>query len=143
MALHVVRELRARRRASAWLACVAVFLGGLLVGVLMPAGGSSAARDVLPVRHMPVHAVRVGGTLPEWRAPGAPLTVTGWTGPSQRVSLVVGGRRVATARSGALGRFEVTGRVGRAGRPLVEVTSEGRRLRAGKLLVRPVLLAAA
>ena len=62
--------------------------------------------------------------------------------PARKVWLVVDGRRVGTARSGELGRFEVTGRVPGARKPLVEVTSDGKRARAGRLLVRPLLLAA-
>jgi poly-gamma-glutamate capsule biosynthesis protein CapA/YwtB (metallophosphatase superfamily) len=122
-----------------------VFLGGVAVGVLTP-GGSGNARAggaLVPVRHMPQYAIRLDGRLPAWLAPGAPLRVSGWAGPSRRVSLVVGERRIVTARTGPMGRFELTGTVGAAGRPVVEVTSDGRRVRAGRLLVRPVLLAAA
>ncbi len=83
------------------------------------------------------------GKLPPWLAPGAKLTVTGWAGAHERVSLVVGGRRVAVGTSGGLGRFVLTGRATAAGRRQVEVVSGGDRARAGRLLVRPVLLAAA
>jgi poly-gamma-glutamate capsule biosynthesis protein CapA/YwtB (metallophosphatase superfamily) len=141
VALHLVRELRARRRVWPWLACVAAFAGGLLVGVLSPAGGGTP-----PARaggKSFTRAMRLEGTLPAWLAPGAPLTVTGWAGPNRRVSLVVGGRRLVSGRSGSLGRFVLTAHAPGAGRPLVEVTSDGRRVRAGRLLVRPILLAAA
>jgi poly-gamma-glutamate capsule biosynthesis protein CapA/YwtB (metallophosphatase superfamily) len=141
VAVHIVRELRARRRASAWLACVAAFLGGLLIGVLTPAsGGTAPAKAVVPVKPPP--AIRLDGELPGWLAPGGRLTVAGWAGAGRRVSLVVEGRRVAMTRSGPLGRFELTARVPAARRPLVEVTSAGRRVDAGRLHVRPVVLAA-
>jgi poly-gamma-glutamate synthesis protein (capsule biosynthesis protein) len=141
VAVHIVRELRARRRASAWLACATAFLGGLLLGVLTPAGGGTTpAKAVVPVKPPP--AIRLDGELPSWLAPGGRLTITGWAGAGRRVSLVVGGRRVATTRSGALGRFELTAAVPATTRPLVEVTSAGRRVGAGRLHVRPVVLAA-
>src|SRR5262245_18484506 len=92
---------------------------------------------------MPGYAIRLEGELPAWLAPGAPLTVSGWAGPFRHVSLVVGGRRVSSARTGPLGRFELTAPVGATGRPLVEVTSDGRRVRVGRVVVRPVVLAAA
>ena len=79
------------------------------------------------------------GELPAWLAPGAQLTVHGWAGPGAPVSLVVGGRRIAAGASGKLGRFTLTGPVGRAGRLEVEVASGDRRVRAGVLLVRPLL----
>ena len=111
------------------------------------AGCSSAscrlrATGPLPLEPRPPQPLRVESTLPSWLAPGAKLTVTGWADANRRVSLVVGGRRVAKTTSGGLGRFVLTGRVPVAGRPLVEVVSRGKRVRTGVLLVRPVMLAA-
>jgi poly-gamma-glutamate synthesis protein (capsule biosynthesis protein) len=118
------------------------FGGGVLIGLLAPTGG--ATRLVANV--VPPVPLRVEGELPEWRAPGGALTVSGWTGPGRPVSLVLGGRRIATATSGALGRFVVTGRapvVGRATRfHRVELVSGAERRRLGRVLVRPVRLAA-
>jgi poly-gamma-glutamate capsule biosynthesis protein CapA/YwtB (metallophosphatase superfamily) len=117
--------------------------------VLTPAGGGATAARAGPSASLPARAgsaagsLRVVGELPGWVAPGGRFTVSGWAGPSRRVSLVVAGQRIAVGRSGKLGRFQLAGRAPAAGRPLVELTSEGTRTRVGKLLVRPVLLAAA
>jgi poly-gamma-glutamate capsule biosynthesis protein CapA/YwtB (metallophosphatase superfamily) len=94
-----------------------------------------------PIQHRPP-SVRVVGRLPAWVAPGAPLRVSGWTGPHARLMLVVGDRKVATTRSGELGAFTLRGRAPTAGeyRPVVVV--DGRSTRIGRLLVRPIRLAA-
>ncbi len=120
------------------LACIAAFGGGALVGVCTPAGGVTS-----PPRLDGAPTLRIDSELPAWIAPGAKLTVSGWAAANERVSLVVGGRRIVAGTSGELGRFALTGPAPASGRPLIEVVSGNRRLRAGRLVVRPVLLAAA
>ena len=143
VAISLVQELCTRRRLWPVLAALTAFLGGVLVGVLTPAGGGTpSAKAVVPTKSLPVPELRLEGKLPAWLAPGARLTVTGWAGPNAPVALVVGGKRIASAASGPMGRFTVTGRVGKAPKPLVEVTSAGERKRAGRLVVRPIVFAA-
>jgi poly-gamma-glutamate synthesis protein (capsule biosynthesis protein) len=108
------------------------FGGGVLIGVSLPPGGGSA----------PAIALRVDSELPAWLAPGATLTVSGRASPEAPVALRVGGRRVVVGRSGPLGRFVVTGVVPGAGRHGVEISSAGRRFHVGRLLVRPIRVAA-
>ncbi len=134
-----LREPKAPRWGWSLLACATAFGGGTLVGVSTPAGGVA----VPPKGAFAALPLRVDGELPAWLAPGARLTVSGRAGSGARVSLLVGGRRVASGTSGEGGRFVLTGRTPAAGRMQVEVASGGKRTRAGRLLVRPVLLAAA
>ena len=96
--------------------------------------GGGAAKPQLP---------RVESKLPAWVAPHAPVTVRGWTLPHARVSLLSGSRTIGTATGGRLGRFAVSGAAPAPGRYRITVVSAGRRLPAGALRVRPIVLAAA
>ena len=100
---------------------------------------SAAQRAVSPAK--PV-SVRMSSRLPAWLAPGAQLTVVGWTRGGVRVGLILNGRRVAVATAGPGGRFVLVGRVRDAGRVAVSVRAGGRAFSAGMLLVRPIRLAA-
>jgi poly-gamma-glutamate capsule biosynthesis protein CapA/YwtB (metallophosphatase superfamily) len=127
-----------RRGGRAVLAGAAAFGGGVLIGVLTPAAGPAPAA----VDERAVATLRADGALPAWLAPGARLTVTGWGEPLSPVSLVVDGRRAATARSGSRGRVELTARLTTPGLHRLELVSGGMRVRAGRLLVRPIRVAA-
>src|SRR4051794_40326932 len=91
------------RGAGAALAAAAAFGGGIAIGLLAPAAGSAPAAAGAV-------SLRAQGGLPPWLAPGAPLTVAGWARPLAQVALLADGRRVATARSGSLGRVEIRAR---------------------------------
>jgi poly-gamma-glutamate synthesis protein (capsule biosynthesis protein) len=139
VAFHVQRRLDSLTRPPrVYLAGGLAFAVGVLVGLLTPGsgGGSSVAKAAS------ASALRIGTELPAWRAPGARLEVAGRDEPGRRVSLVVGGRRIAAATAGPLGRFVLSGRLPSAGLHRVEVRSGSDRLRLGRLLVRPVRLAA-
>ncbi len=86
---------------------------------------------------------RVESQLPQWVAPGATITVRGWTSREAKVVLLAGSRALATAAGGPLGRFAVSGPAPPPGRYVISVSTAGKRLRIGRLLVRPLLLAAA
>ena len=121
MALHSQRSRPTTQWRWSWLACAAAFGGGALMGIITPAGDGAAQAGAGSAASMPsqtnaVVSLRVDSELPSWLAPGAKMTVTGWAEANTRVSLVVGGRRVATTTSGGLGRFVLTGRVAAAGR---------------------------
>src|SRR4051794_26842999 len=98
-------------------AAVAALGGGIAIGVVMPGGGAApASARGGPLRPATAPAPpRVEGVLPAWVAPGGILELGGWAGAGARLSLVVGGRRIASARSGAQGRFDLAGRVAGAG----------------------------
>jgi hypothetical protein len=143
MGFDVQRELDALSRPPrAYVAAGFAFGAGALIGIASPGGGKTpapTAAEQVPAR---ASALRVRTELPAWRAPGARLEVSGRAGPRSRVSLLVGGRRIATTRAGELGRFAVDGRLPRAGLQAVEIRSGGELRRLGKLLVRPVRLTA-
>ncbi|CAB4706146.1 MAG: hypothetical protein F2663_08285 [Actinobacteria bacterium] len=101
-----------------------------------PAGRSAKTFARTPV------SVRISSTLPDWLAPGAPIVVTGWTSPNVRVALVLAGRRVGVVRAGSRGRFVLAGVTGRSGNADVLVRAGGRDFPVGKLVVRPIRIAA-
>lgn len=121
---------------------------GLCLGILA-AAALLAVRDGEPYAAGPPPAgtrappLRIDSRLPAWLAPGAPLRVRGFAAGNVVVTLLVDGRRAARTRSGRLGAFDLVGRAPEPGRHAVAVESGGRRLRAGMLRVRPVVLAAA
>jgi poly-gamma-glutamate synthesis protein (capsule biosynthesis protein) len=79
-------------------------------------------------------------TLPDWRAPGVPVTVSGFAGASERVVLRADGAPVAAATSGPLGRYVIRYAPNAAGRYRLAVTAGARRVPAGTLVVRPLAL---
>ncbi len=85
---------------------------------------------------------RVEATLPRWVAPGAIVTVRGWTEREAPVTLLAGSRTLGKTAGGRFGRFVVSGPAPAPGRWAIAVATAGRRLRIGTLVVRPVLLAA-
>jgi hypothetical protein len=87
--------------------------------------------------------LQVASHLPRFLAPGGALVVRGWTGRDEHVRLLLGGRRVAVSTSGRLGGFVLRARAPRQGRYAVEVTTPRERKPLGKLVVRPLVLAAA
>ena len=75
-----------------------------------------------------------------WRAPGVPVAVAGFAGPSARVLLRSDGRVVATTTAGRLGRYRLHFAPRDAGTYRLRVQSAGRFRPAGSLRVRPVVL---
>lgn len=89
--------------------------------------------------------LEVTTALPAWVAPGGRVLVKGRAGPSQRVRLFIGRKRVASATSGPKGGFVLRGRAPRSGRYRVAVEAAGDpvlRLELGSLRIRPLTLAA-
>jgi poly-gamma-glutamate synthesis protein (capsule biosynthesis protein) len=80
--------------------------------------------------------------LPDWRAPGVPVTVRGFAGEGERLRLRTGGRTLATTVAGRLGGFRLRITTGSPGRYRLVVQGEARARAAGTLVVRPVVLAA-
>ena len=71
------------------------------------------------------------------------MTVTGWAGAGQSVSLVANGRRLGRVRAGRQGRFVLRLRApARTRRYRLALRSGARELRLPSLIVRPVVLAA-
>jgi poly-gamma-glutamate synthesis protein (capsule biosynthesis protein) len=79
-------------------------------------------------------------TLAGWRAPGVPVTVSGFTGSAERVVLRANGSPVATATSGPLGRYVLRFAPRGSGRYRLSVGVGARRASAGTLVVRPLEL---
>jgi poly-gamma-glutamate capsule biosynthesis protein CapA/YwtB (metallophosphatase superfamily) len=80
--------------------------------------------------------------MPAWLAPGAGFEVTGSTTAGLPVSVLSDGRRIGAGRADARGRFTVLAHASGAGRHRVVVAVGGLRAFAGRLLVRPLVLAA-
>jgi poly-gamma-glutamate capsule biosynthesis protein CapA/YwtB (metallophosphatase superfamily) len=96
--------------------------------------GAAAAADA-------VVTPTVRSELPDWRAPGGRFAVSGFAGARETVVLRGGGRILATGRSGRLGRFVLTARAPTRTATLTLSTAR-RRVTVGRLVVRPVVLAA-
>jgi poly-gamma-glutamate synthesis protein (capsule biosynthesis protein) len=85
----------------------------------------------------------VTSALPAWRAPGALLTVRGTASPGEPVELWFGDLKRGEAPAGPGGDFAVSGRAPSGTRAHeIAVVSEGVRVVAGTLPVRPVRIAA-
>jgi poly-gamma-glutamate synthesis protein (capsule biosynthesis protein) len=125
------------RRAAA---CVGLILLGGTIGAIVrsaladspQATAAAAARSAAP---------QIRSTLPAWRAPGGRFTVTGFARANETVVLRGRGRILAKARSGRLGAFTLAARAPSASAALTLSTYE-HRLTVGRLVVRPVQLAA-
>ncbi|HEY0415143.1 MAG TPA: CapA family protein [Gaiellaceae bacterium] len=75
-----------------------------------------------------------------WRAPGVPVPVSGFAGPSERVVLRANGTPVAATTSGPRGRYALRFVPRTAGRYRLAVSAAGGVAAAGSLVVRPVLV---
>jgi poly-gamma-glutamate synthesis protein (capsule biosynthesis protein) len=93
-------------------------------------GARAAARDLT--------AKKVSG----WRAPGVRVTVTGWASPDTTVVLRERDQVVATTTSGPKGRFRLGFATLRPGRYPLSVAADGETLNAGRVRIRPVIVAA-
>jgi poly-gamma-glutamate capsule biosynthesis protein CapA/YwtB (metallophosphatase superfamily) len=131
-----------RRPARLALAAGAVLVVAAASGVAVLKVASGAGAAAPAASRTPRDLPRVDSTLPAWLAPGTVLTVTGWTTPGTRVTLLANGRTLVVGKSGRLGRFRVQGVVPAPARYRIAVASAGRRVPAGRLLVRPAELAA-
>ena len=127
---------RQKRAAAACALAVGALGAASAVAPLQRFGAAEAAPVVLP-------RLELAAALPAWRAPGAPMTVSGWAGAGQPVSLLANGRRVGHARAGRLGKFVMQVRAPARTRRYRLVLRAGTRVqRLPSLIVRPVVLAA-
>jgi hypothetical protein len=110
-------------------ACVLV-AAALVAAAVGPTGARAAARDLT--------AKKVSG----WRAPGVRVTVTGWASPETTVVLRERDQVVATTTSGPEGRFRLGFATLRPGRYPLSVAADGATLNAGRVRIRPVMVAA-
>jgi poly-gamma-glutamate capsule biosynthesis protein CapA/YwtB (metallophosphatase superfamily) len=136
-----------RRRAITALALAAAFAGLAAAFLAVPRGTDASARPgpaaAAATPPGPGRLLRLDSTLPSWRAPGAKVTVSGWTDRSERLLLrTAAGRVLARTVSGTHGRFELRFRAPTPGRYRLRVVGSGRSVAAGSLLVRPLVLAA-
>jgi poly-gamma-glutamate capsule biosynthesis protein CapA/YwtB (metallophosphatase superfamily) len=117
----------------------------LALAAAVPAYLAATTTGAAPAthRHVTPATISVRTTLPSWRAPAAPVAVTGFAGAKQHLRLLAAGRLVATTVSGPRGRFTFRFPAPAAGRYRLAVAGpDGRRARAGTLVVRPLVLAA-
>ncbi|HZP73207.1 MAG TPA: CapA family protein [Gaiellaceae bacterium] len=114
----------------------AVVAAGALVLITHTGGGkvSEAGAAISPLT--------VVTKLPDWRAPGARVTVGGFAGGSERVVLRANGRAVAHTTSGRLGRYGLGFAAARPGRYRLVVAADGRTHTVGTLVVRDLVLEA-
>jgi hypothetical protein len=120
---------------AAAVAVVMAVSGWISLGRAFPVQGADAAPRPATLRGV--------GRLPAWLAPGAAFTLSGWAAAEASVRLFAGDRVIGRARSGKLGRFEIDARAPQRGdRYRLRLASGGRRLDVGRLLVRPLVLAA-
>jgi poly-gamma-glutamate synthesis protein (capsule biosynthesis protein) len=118
------------------------FLALPLVSALVTAGALSfrTTGAQQPTAKRTTTALTVTTRLPGWRAPGAPVSVSGFAGSSERVVLRANGAPVAAAESGPLGRYDLRFTPRSVGRYRLQVGAGDRRVAAGTLLVRPLVL---
>lgn len=124
-----------RRRlspAAFVLACVAAACCG--------AGFAAVTRHAAPALASSEPPLIVRSVVPEWRAPGLRVPLTGFAGPSERVTLRANGRVVDSTVSGRLGRWRLSFTTGKPGRYRLRVTAGDRVSSLGTLRVRPVEL---
>lgn len=84
----------------------------------------------------------VATKLPDWRAPGARVTVRGFAGRGERVVLRADGRAVAHTSSGRLGGYRLRFAAARPGRYRLTVSAGARVRTVGTLVVRDLVLEA-
>jgi poly-gamma-glutamate capsule biosynthesis protein CapA/YwtB (metallophosphatase superfamily) len=125
-----------RRRLLTALALVAA-AAGLAVALAVPRTAEA------PGRVARTALLRVDSALPAWLAPGAEAHVSGWAGASEPVALETpAGRTLARTTSGPLGRFRLRFAAPAPGRYALRVIAGGTTAAAGRLVVRPLVLAA-
>jgi hypothetical protein len=105
-------------------------VGAGIAPVLLLAGRPASGTPLL----------RVDSTLPAWLAPGGSARVEGFAGANERLILRRGGKTLARATSGPLGRFLLRFRAAEPGRYRLSIVAPGRTARVGALLVRPLVL---
>jgi poly-gamma-glutamate capsule biosynthesis protein CapA/YwtB (metallophosphatase superfamily) len=105
-------------------------VAGLAVWLLADAGSATA------------RPIRVTSTVPSWVAPGGHVVVRGLADPNELVTLETAHRVIARTRSGGRGRYILRVRLRDSGRPTLWVVADGSAQRVGRLLVRPLRLAA-
>jgi poly-gamma-glutamate synthesis protein (capsule biosynthesis protein) len=118
--------------AAALAVFAAVGAAALLLALHGGSGTASAAERAAPLT--------VTSHLPGWRAPGAPVSVSGFAGGETRVQLRANGRVVASAVSGRLGAYTLRFVTKAPGRLRLVVTDGTRSRPAGTLVVRRVRL---
>jgi hypothetical protein len=128
-----------RRRVLVAVALIGA-VGGIGWAVLAVPHASDASDREDPGGAAPL---RVDSTLPSWLAPGAVVSVAGWTGAAEPVALdTAAGRTLARTTSGPRGRFRLRLRAPRPGRYALRVVTGDSAVRVGALTVRPLVLAA-
>jgi hypothetical protein len=132
------REPRGMRRLA---------VGGLVAALVAGAAAAAALalRDTSDAAARPAHAVelRVDTSLPPWVAPGARVTVAGFSAGSTRVILrTAAGRALARTTSGPRGRYLLRFRAPAAGAYRLRTAAAGATAPVGTLHVRPLVLAA-
>ncbi|MGH3051709.1 MAG: CapA family protein, partial [Gaiellaceae bacterium] len=115
------------RRAFLVLAALA------LVAVWIPRGGRAPAQEAPP---------SLTSALPPWVAPGGRVVLEGTAAPGAAVALVSGGRLVGQTAAAGDGRFRLRIRAPRAGVHALTLASGSATVDAGRLRVRPLVLAA-
>lgn len=115
------------RRALLVLAALA------LVAVWIPRGGRAPAQDAAP---------SLTSALPPWVAPGGRVVLEGTAAPGAAVALVSGGRLLGRAAAAGDGNFRLRIRAPRAGLHSLTLASGSATVDAGRLRVRPLVLAA-
>jgi len=125
-------------------------MGGRLLFAALPLASAALTAGALSFRTHEAEPRAVAAAppltvvsrLPAWRAPGVPVTVTGFAGSGERVVLRASGSPVASAMSGPLGRYRLRFAPRVSGRFGLTVTAGTRHAAAGTLVVRPVVLEA-
>jgi Bacterial capsule synthesis protein PGA_cap len=116
-----------RRRALLVLAALA------LVAVWIPRGGRAPAQDAPPA---------LTSALPAWVAPGGRLVLEGTATPAAPVAVLAGELRLGQTTAAGDGRFRLRVRAPRAGLHALTLESGTVLVDAGRLRVRPLVLAA-
>jgi poly-gamma-glutamate capsule biosynthesis protein CapA/YwtB (metallophosphatase superfamily) len=101
---------------------------------------SSRATDGRSLAAETTAPLTVTTRLPAWRAPGIPVSISGFAGSSERVVLRANDSPVATATAGPLGRYLLRFAPRASGRYRLAVTAGARRTAAGTLVVRALEL---
>jgi poly-gamma-glutamate synthesis protein (capsule biosynthesis protein) len=116
-------------------------LAAVLAVIIMSIGSTSGSVSAAPAASATAVPIRLDLLPDGWRAPGAKTVVAGYARTRETVVLLAGGRRLATARAGRLGRFRLRFAAPAPGRYRLRVAgASGRSAAAGALVVRPLVL---